>query len=58
MMSKSKRREGFIRDLKYLEVGKEVLLQPVFEVPNDEMLISYIRMKQRLVAEIPASSLL
>jgi hypothetical protein len=57
MMSESKRREGFMRHLKYLKVGKEVLLQPVFEVPNDEMLISYIRMKQRLVAEIPTSSL-
>jgi hypothetical protein len=33
-----------MQHLEYLKVGEEVLLQPVFKVPNDEMLIGYILM--------------
>ncbi len=34
--------KGFSCHLEYLKVGEEVLLQPVFEVPDDEVLIRYI----------------
>ena len=44
MVSKERERRGFVQHLKYLKVGEEVLLQPVFEAPNDEMLIGYILM--------------
>ena len=42
--------------LQCLKVGEEELLQPVFEVPDDEVLICYVWVQQWLVAEIPRSS--
>jgi hypothetical protein len=42
--------------LEYLKEGEEELLQPVFEVPNDKVLICNIWVQQRLVAEIPRLS--
>ena len=38
--------------LEDLEDGEEVFLEPVFEVPDEEMCVRDVRMKQRLVTEV------
>ena len=49
--------EGETRQhLEYLKEGEEELLQPIFEVPDDEVLICYVWVQQWLVTEIPRLS--
>ena len=40
--------------LEDLEDGEEVFLEPILKIPDEEVGVGPIRMKERLVAEVPA----